>query len=185
VHIPKFRIGAGKVLANASTPDFYGTSDIILGYALKKQANGSPKPFACFIFSFKSHAIDLVFTRESKPTLKATTANFGIPLGSPRSLGDPVALSMRRSLTRVGALACRGKPKDLVTLARNQLHRHPKRSATLQALPAHQPCSLRFHWILHCWLEAFLSPLFYFFYLVSRFKQPFSSAPNEASAFLK
>jgi hypothetical protein len=34
VHIPKFRIGAVKVLANASTPDFYGTSDIILGYAL-------------------------------------------------------------------------------------------------------------------------------------------------------
>jgi hypothetical protein len=34
VHIPKFRIGAGKVLANASTPDFSGTSDIILGYAL-------------------------------------------------------------------------------------------------------------------------------------------------------
>jgi hypothetical protein len=34
VHIPKFRIGAGKVLANASMPDFYGTSDIILGYAL-------------------------------------------------------------------------------------------------------------------------------------------------------
>jgi hypothetical protein len=34
-HIPKFRIGAGKVLANASTPDFYGTLDIILGYALK------------------------------------------------------------------------------------------------------------------------------------------------------
>ncbi|MDR1639911.1 MAG: hypothetical protein LBT59_09480 [Clostridiales bacterium] len=33
VHIPKFRIGAGKVLANASTLDFSGTSDIILGYA--------------------------------------------------------------------------------------------------------------------------------------------------------
>jgi hypothetical protein len=33
VHIPKFRIGAGKVLANALTPDFSGTSDIILGYA--------------------------------------------------------------------------------------------------------------------------------------------------------
>jgi hypothetical protein len=33
-HIPKFRIGAGKILANASTPDFSGTSDIILGYAL-------------------------------------------------------------------------------------------------------------------------------------------------------
>ncbi|MDR2751692.1 MAG: hypothetical protein LBC41_13625, partial [Clostridiales bacterium] len=37
VNIPKFRIGAGKVLANASTPDFYGTSDIILGYALTKR----------------------------------------------------------------------------------------------------------------------------------------------------
>jgi hypothetical protein len=35
VHIPKFRIGAGKVLAIASTPDFSGTSDIILGYALR------------------------------------------------------------------------------------------------------------------------------------------------------
>jgi hypothetical protein len=36
VHIPKFRIGAGKILANASTPDFSGTSDIIWGYALNK-----------------------------------------------------------------------------------------------------------------------------------------------------
>jgi hypothetical protein len=36
VHIPKFRIGAGKVLANASTPDFSGTSNIILGYALSR-----------------------------------------------------------------------------------------------------------------------------------------------------
>jgi hypothetical protein len=34
VHIPKFRNGAGKILANASTPDFSGASDIILGYAL-------------------------------------------------------------------------------------------------------------------------------------------------------
>jgi hypothetical protein len=34
VHIPKFRNGAEKILANASTPDFFGTSDIILGYAL-------------------------------------------------------------------------------------------------------------------------------------------------------
>jgi hypothetical protein len=34
VHIPKFRNGAGKILANASTPDFSGTSDKILGYAL-------------------------------------------------------------------------------------------------------------------------------------------------------
>jgi hypothetical protein len=33
VHIPKFRNGAGKILANASTPDFSGASDIILGYA--------------------------------------------------------------------------------------------------------------------------------------------------------
>jgi hypothetical protein len=37
MHIPKFRIGAGKVLANASTPDFSGTSDIILGYALSSE----------------------------------------------------------------------------------------------------------------------------------------------------
>jgi hypothetical protein len=36
VHIPKFRNGAGKILANASTPDFSGASDKILGYALKK-----------------------------------------------------------------------------------------------------------------------------------------------------
>jgi hypothetical protein len=35
VHIPKIRIGAGKILANASTPDFSGTSDMILGYALR------------------------------------------------------------------------------------------------------------------------------------------------------
>jgi hypothetical protein len=35
VHIPKFRNGAGKILANASTPDFSGASDKILGYALK------------------------------------------------------------------------------------------------------------------------------------------------------
>jgi hypothetical protein len=35
VHIPKFRNGTGKILANASTPDFSGASDIILGYALK------------------------------------------------------------------------------------------------------------------------------------------------------
>jgi hypothetical protein len=33
VHIPKFRNGTGKILANASTPDFSGASDIILGYA--------------------------------------------------------------------------------------------------------------------------------------------------------
>jgi hypothetical protein len=32
-HIPKFRNGTGKILANASTPDFSGASDIILGYA--------------------------------------------------------------------------------------------------------------------------------------------------------
>jgi hypothetical protein len=37
VHIPKFRNGAGKVLANASTPDFSGTSDMILEYALMFQ----------------------------------------------------------------------------------------------------------------------------------------------------
>jgi hypothetical protein len=35
VHIPKFRNDAGKILANASTPDFSGASDKILGYALK------------------------------------------------------------------------------------------------------------------------------------------------------
>jgi hypothetical protein len=34
VHIPKFRNGGGKILANASTPDFSAASDIILGYAL-------------------------------------------------------------------------------------------------------------------------------------------------------
>jgi hypothetical protein len=34
VHIPKLRYGTGKVLANASTPDFSGASDLILGYAL-------------------------------------------------------------------------------------------------------------------------------------------------------
>jgi hypothetical protein len=34
VHIPKFRNGCGKILANASTPDFSAASDIILGYAL-------------------------------------------------------------------------------------------------------------------------------------------------------
>jgi hypothetical protein len=34
VHIPKFRNGTGKILANASMPDFSGASDIILGYAL-------------------------------------------------------------------------------------------------------------------------------------------------------
>jgi hypothetical protein len=33
VHIPKFRNGAEKILANASTPDFFDASDIILGYA--------------------------------------------------------------------------------------------------------------------------------------------------------
>jgi hypothetical protein len=33
VHIPKFRNGTGKILANASTPDFSGASDMILGYA--------------------------------------------------------------------------------------------------------------------------------------------------------
>jgi hypothetical protein len=36
VHIPKFRNGTGKIPANASTPDFSGASDIILGYALNK-----------------------------------------------------------------------------------------------------------------------------------------------------
>jgi hypothetical protein len=35
VHIPKFRNGSGKILANASTPDFSAASDIILGYALR------------------------------------------------------------------------------------------------------------------------------------------------------
>jgi hypothetical protein len=46
VHIPKFRIGVRKVLANASTPDFSGTSDIILGYALNitKPKKSSKKP---------------------------------------------------------------------------------------------------------------------------------------------
>ncbi|MDR2750139.1 MAG: hypothetical protein LBC41_05725 [Clostridiales bacterium] len=34
---PKFRNGTEKILANASTPDFFGASDIILGYALKKE----------------------------------------------------------------------------------------------------------------------------------------------------
>jgi tetratricopeptide (TPR) repeat protein len=38
VHIPKFRNGTGKILANASTPDFSGASDIILGYALITQS---------------------------------------------------------------------------------------------------------------------------------------------------
>jgi hypothetical protein len=33
-HIPKFRNGTGKIQANASTLDFSGASDIILGYAL-------------------------------------------------------------------------------------------------------------------------------------------------------
>jgi hypothetical protein len=33
-HIPKFRNGSGKILANASTPDFSAASDIIWGYAL-------------------------------------------------------------------------------------------------------------------------------------------------------
>jgi hypothetical protein len=39
VHIPKFRNGTGKILANASTPDFSGASDIILGYALNLRAS--------------------------------------------------------------------------------------------------------------------------------------------------
>jgi hypothetical protein len=34
-HIPKFRNGTGKILANALTPDFSGASDIILGYGLR------------------------------------------------------------------------------------------------------------------------------------------------------
>jgi hypothetical protein len=34
VHIPKFRNGTEKILANASTADFSVASDIILGYAL-------------------------------------------------------------------------------------------------------------------------------------------------------
>jgi hypothetical protein len=42
VHIPKFRNGTGKILANASTPDFFGASDIILGYALKTKLYLSP-----------------------------------------------------------------------------------------------------------------------------------------------
>jgi hypothetical protein len=50
VHIPKFRIGAGKVLANASTPDFSGTSDIILGYALGKKDFGGDAGFLSKIF---------------------------------------------------------------------------------------------------------------------------------------
>jgi hypothetical protein len=37
-HIPKFRNGSGKILANASTPDFSAASDIILGYALMLKA---------------------------------------------------------------------------------------------------------------------------------------------------
>jgi hypothetical protein len=40
-HIPKFRNGTEKILANASTPDFFGASDIILGYALNKK-RGAP-----------------------------------------------------------------------------------------------------------------------------------------------
>jgi hypothetical protein len=36
VHIPKFRYGVGKILANASTPDFSDVSDKILGYALSE-----------------------------------------------------------------------------------------------------------------------------------------------------
>jgi hypothetical protein len=38
VHIPKFRNGSGKILANALMPDFSAASDIILGYALKFQS---------------------------------------------------------------------------------------------------------------------------------------------------
>jgi hypothetical protein len=46
VHIPKFRNGAGKVLANALTPDFFGTSDINLGYAQDaKHGDFSKDPF--------------------------------------------------------------------------------------------------------------------------------------------
>jgi hypothetical protein len=37
VHIPKFRNVTGKILANASTPDFSGDSDLFLGYALSAQ----------------------------------------------------------------------------------------------------------------------------------------------------
>ncbi|MDR1642995.1 MAG: hypothetical protein LBT59_25160 [Clostridiales bacterium] len=50
VYIPKFRIGAGKVLANASTPDFSGTSDIILGYALKINHGNRQHPWSAFAF---------------------------------------------------------------------------------------------------------------------------------------
>jgi hypothetical protein len=32
-HIPKFRNGTGKILANASTPDFSGAPELFLGYA--------------------------------------------------------------------------------------------------------------------------------------------------------
>jgi hypothetical protein len=42
VHIPKFRNGAGKILANALTPDFSGASDIILGYAFNSAFERSP-----------------------------------------------------------------------------------------------------------------------------------------------
>ncbi|MDR1643729.1 MAG: hypothetical protein LBT59_28880 [Clostridiales bacterium] len=42
-HIPKFRNGSGKILANASTPDFSAASDIILGYALNHVLISRPK----------------------------------------------------------------------------------------------------------------------------------------------
>jgi hypothetical protein len=48
MHIPKFRNGAEKILANASAskhPDFFGASDIILGYALSKAAYSQGQRF--------------------------------------------------------------------------------------------------------------------------------------------
>jgi hypothetical protein len=50
VHIPKFRNGAEKILANASTPDFFGASDIILGYALFWISSGKRFFFSSFAF---------------------------------------------------------------------------------------------------------------------------------------
>ncbi|MDR1641608.1 MAG: hypothetical protein LBT59_18095, partial [Clostridiales bacterium] len=41
---PKIRNGAEKILANASTPDFFGASDIILGYALSAVFRTIEKP---------------------------------------------------------------------------------------------------------------------------------------------
>jgi hypothetical protein len=69
-HIPKFRYSAGKVLANASTSDFSGTSDAIRGYALRHNSAASTIDQENQAFLSAISAYQAIFkTRVRKPKI--------------------------------------------------------------------------------------------------------------------